>query len=165
MKKLIFPLIKKFAVNYEILINIYTMKIYFAGAIRGGRTDAQLYRNIILYLEQKGQVLTEHVGSQDLDNKGETSRNDEDIYKRDIEWLQAADIVVAEVTTPSLGVGYELGIAEKLQIPILCLYRSVHGKSLSAMIKGNKVYTCREYKTFIEAKKWIDDFIQSISLH
>ena len=141
------------------------MKIYFAGAIRGGRENAQLYENIIAYLKEKGKVLTEHVGNTDLSWKGETSKKDEEIYNRDIKWLQSTDIVVAEVTTPSLGVGYELGIAEKLQIPILCLYRSVNGKSLSAMVQGNKAFTCREYKTFIEAQKWIDDFIQSISLH
>ena len=103
------------------------MKIYFAGSIRGGRKDAQLYNNIIAYLREKGQVLTEHVGSTDLSWKGETSRKDEEIYNRDIKWLKSADIVIAEVTNPSLGVGYELAIAEKLQIATLCLYRSENG--------------------------------------
>ena len=138
------------------------MKIYFAGAIRGGREDAQLYENIIAYLGEKGQVLTEHVGSLSLDNKGEISRKDVDIYNRDVEWLQSADIVVAEVTTPSLGVGYELGIAEKLKTPYLCLYRTEKGKNLSAMIQGNTHFTCREYKNLIEAQQLIDDFIQSL---
>ena len=139
------------------------MKIYFAGAIRGGREDAQLYENIITYLKEKGQVLTEHVGSTDLSWNGESSRKDEKIYNRDIEWLQSSDIMVAEVTTPSLGVGYELGIAEKMQIPILCLYRIENGKSLSAMVLGNKVFICKEYKTLMEAQKWIDNFIQSLT--
>ena len=139
------------------------MRIYFAGAIRGGREDAQLYENIIAYLGEKGQVLTEHVDSTDLSWKGETSRKDEEIYNRDMEWLQSADIVVAEVTTPSLGVGYELGIAEKFQIPVLCLYRSENGKSLSAMVLGNKTITCREYKTFLNVQKCIDDFIQELT--
>ena len=158
-----FLLIKKFAVSYEILINISTMKIYFAGAIRGGRKDAQLYKNIIEYLGEKGQVLTEHVGSTDLSWKGETSRKDEEIYNRDMEWLKSADMVIAEVTTPSLGVGYELGIAEKLQIPTLCLYRSENGKSLSAMVQGNKTFTCSEYKTFLNVQKCIDAFIQELT--
>ena len=61
------------------------MKIYFAGAIRGGREDAQLYENIIAYLKGKGQVLTEHVGNTDLNGKGETCRKDEEIYNRDME--------------------------------------------------------------------------------
>ena len=137
------------------------MKIYFAGAIRGGRKDAQLYENLIAYLNEKGQVLTEHIGSTDLNREGETSSKDEEIYNRDIKWLQSADVMVAEVTTPSLGVGYELGIAEKLNIPVLCLYRPDKGNCLSAMVSGNSIFTCREYTVFIEAQKWIDDFIQS----
>ena len=139
------------------------MKIYFAGAIRGGREDAQLYENIIAYLKDKGEVLTEHVGSTNLNWKGEISRKDEEIYNRDMEWLKSADIVVAEVTTPSLGVGYELGIAEKLNIPVLCLYRPNEGSRLSAMISGNAIFTCREYKAFLEVQKWIDDFTQSFT--
>ena len=137
------------------------MKIYFAGAIRGGREDAQLYEKLIAYLKEKGQVLTEHIGSTDLSWEGETSSKDEEIYNRDIKWLQSADIVVAEVTTPSLGVGYELGIAEKLNIPVLCLYRPDKGNRLSAMISGNPIFVCREYTVFIEVQKWIDNFIQS----
>ena len=137
------------------------MKIYFAGAIRGGRNDAQLYENLIAYLSEKGQVLTEHVGNTDLCWEGETSSKDAEIYNRDIKWLQSADIVVAEVTTPSLGVGYELGIAEKLNIPVLCLHRPGNGNRLSAMVSGNAIFICRKYTVFIEAQKWIDDFIQS----
>ena len=137
------------------------MKIYFAGAIRGGREDAQLYEELIAYLKEKGQVLTEHIGSTDLGWKGETSSKDEEIYNRDIKWLKSADIVVAEVTTPSLGVGYELGIAEKLNIPVLCLNRPDKSNRLSAMISGNTIFTCREYTVFIEAQKCIDNFIQS----
>ncbi|SVD12454.1 uncharacterized protein METZ01_LOCUS365308, partial [marine metagenome] len=137
------------------------MKIYFAGAIRGGREDAQLYEKLIAYLKEKGQVLTEHIGSTDLNREGETSSKDEEIYNRDIKWLKSADIVVAEVTTPSLGVGYELGIAEKLNIPVLCLYRPEKSNRLSAMLSGNSIFTCREYTVFVEAQKWIDDFIQS----
>ena len=136
------------------------MKIYFAGAIRGGREDAQYYKDIIAYLSEKGQVLTEHVGNMDLNRKGETSRNDENIFNRDIEWLKSANVVVAEVTTPSLGVGYELGIAEKADIPILCLYRKIEGKSISAMILGNKIFNCGCYATLKEVMSHIDKFIK-----
>ena len=139
------------------------MKIYFAGAIRGGREDAQLYENIIAYLKGKGQVLTEHVGSTDLSGKGETCRKDEEIYNRDMEWLKSSDIMIAEVTTPSLGVGYELGIAEKLNIPILCLFRPIEAKHLSAMVSGNTIFTCMEYGSFEDAKKNIDIFLEPLS--
>ena len=136
------------------------MKIYFAGAIRGGREDAEFYFNIIHYLEKFGAVLTEHVGSAELSEKGEISRTDNDIFQRDLNWLQSADVVVAEVSTPSLGVGYELGIAEKLKIPILCLYRPIQGKRLSAMVSGNQKFICAEYKTLDDAKVHIDKFLK-----
>ena len=144
------------------LINISSMKIYFAGAIRGGRNDADLYQEIIAYLENKGQVLTEHVGSTKLTIKGEITRKDNIIYERDMDWLKNADVVVAEVTTPSLGVGYELGIAERLEKPTICLYRPSENKRLSAMVKGNKIFTCRNYNGLIEAKLYIDEFLKQL---
>ena len=136
------------------------MKIYFAGAIRGGREDAEFYFNIIHYLEKFGVVLTEHVGNTELSEKGELSRTDNDIFQRDLSWLQSADAVVAEVSTPSLGVGYELGIAEKLKIPVLCLYRPIKGKRLSAMINGNKKFQCQAYQSLDEAKTQINKFFK-----
>tara|TARA_B100000809_G_C14757734_1_gene394594 strand:- start:52 stop:462 length:411 start_codon:yes stop_codon:yes gene_type:complete len=136
------------------------MKIYFAGAIRGGRNDAKLYKKIIAYLGVKGKVLTEHIGDQNICIMGEKDGIDTEIYRRDIEWLESADAIVAEVTTPSLGVGYELGISEKLEKPVLCLYRPSEGKQLSAMLKGNKIFTCKEYNNFTEVKLYIDDFLK-----
>ena len=144
------------------LINISSMKIYFAGAIRGGRDDAKLYEEIIMYLRRKGQVLTEHVGSQNLDGMGEKGKMDSAIYRRDIEWLHSADVIIAEVTTPSLGVGYELGIAEKLKKPTLCLYHPSEGKRLSAMINGNKIFDCCEYNKIEEVKLYIDKFLNKL---
>jgi hypothetical protein len=39
-------------------------------------------------------------------------------------WLKEADVIVAEVSTPSLGVGYEIGKAEDMGKRILCLYKN-----------------------------------------
>ena len=138
------------------------MKIYFAGAIRGGREDAQLYKDIIKYLFNKGQVLTEHIGDTNLSCRGEKSTTDESIFNRDINWLQLADVVVAEVTTPSLGVGYELGVSEKLKKPVLCLYRPSENNHLSAMVKGNKQFSCLEYHNLSDAKICIDTYFQGL---
>ena len=136
------------------------MKIYFAGAIRGGRDETDIYNNIITYLSSKAEVLTEHVGSSELMTIGETNRSNGEIFLRDMEWLQSADLIIAEVTTPSLGVGYELGIAEKLKIPVLCLYRPIKGKRLSAMISGNEKFNCQAYQTLDDAKVHIKIFLK-----
>ena len=136
------------------------MKIYFAGAIRGGRDETDIYNNIITYLSSKAEVLTDHVGSSELMTIGETNRSDREIFMRDMEWLQSTDLVIAEVTTPSLGVGYELGIAEKLKIPALCLYRPIKGKRLSAMISGNEKFNCQAYQALDDAKVHINKFLK-----
>ncbi|CAI9532062.1 unnamed protein product [Staurois parvus] len=63
-------------------------------------------------------------------------KGDKFIHDRDVKWLQQADVVVAEVTQPSLGVGYELGRAVAMNKKILCLFRPSSGRVLSAMIRG-----------------------------
>jgi nucleoside 2-deoxyribosyltransferase len=121
-------------------------KIYFAGSIRGGRDDKDLYAEIIEKLKKYGEVLTEHLGDKTLSVMGEYVKKSDFIYNRDIEWLKTADIVISEVTNPSLGVGYELAYAEKLNIPVVCLYRPSADKKLSAMIEGNKNFNVFEYQ-------------------
>ena len=131
------------------------MKIYFAASIRGGRDDEQLYRELILELQQLGTVLTEHIAHpRDL----ELGMTDREIYDRDMAWLAEADVVVAEVTTPSLGVGYEVAMAEGFGIPILCLFRPSSGRSLSAMIGGSGLPVV-EYETVPEAGPRISHFL------
>jgi nucleoside 2-deoxyribosyltransferase len=133
------------------------MKIYFAGSIRGGREDQPLYFEIIEYLQKFGEVLTEHLGNKSLSSDGE-KRPSEDIYQRDVDWVEEADVIVAEVTTPSLGVGYEIGIAEKLGKKILCLYRHGEDRRLSAMIDGNSSLEVVYYKDLEGVKSKIDEF-------
>jgi len=124
------------------------MKIYFSGSIRGGRQDAELYKELIEELKQYGTVLTEHIGCQ----AQETNLTDQEIHDRDLQWVIDSDIVVAEVTTPSLGVGYEIGRAIEMNKPIICLYRRIKGNSTSAMIRGCSNLKCFEYTRLEEAK-------------
>ncbi|KAJ1068557.1 hypothetical protein K5549_005253 [Capra hircus] len=113
------------------------LSLYFCGSIRGGREDRELYVRIVSRLRRFGVVLTEHVAAAELDeSEEEAAGGDKLIHDRDLAWLQQADVVVAEVTQPSLGVGYELGRAVALHKPVLCLFRPKSGRVLSAMIRG-----------------------------
>ena len=133
------------------------MKIYFAGSITGGRDDAKLYSEIIEYLKSFGEVLTEHVGSKKISSMGED--NGSFIHDRDMNWLLSDDVIIAEVTTPSLGVGYEIGRAIENHKKVLCLYRPQEGKRLSAMVRGCKDIIVIEYKEFGEAKEKVAEFL------
>ena len=140
------------------------MKIYFAASIRGGRKDQNKYNELIGFLSSKVEVLTEHVGDLSLGQTGEQDFTDKEIYQRDLEWLESADAVIAEVTNPSLGVGYELGIAEKLGKPVLCLYKDSNDKTkLSAMVSGNQKFRTFLYHDLDQAKEEIVSFIDSFS--
>ncbi|MBS3170612.1 nucleoside 2-deoxyribosyltransferase [Candidatus Woesearchaeota archaeon] len=138
------------------------MKIYFAGSIRGGRDDKELYLQLIQHLTQYGQVLTEHVGNGNLTEFGEDGPSDEWIYNRDMDWVRQSDVVIAEVSTPSLGVGYEIGKAEDMNKKMLCLYREQQNKRLSAMIRGNSNVKIARYETFEDAISHIDSFFESL---
>lgn len=111
------------------------MRIYFAGSIRGGRDDWTIYKEIIASLSTYGTVLTEHIGDSELSVTGE-DLPDSEIHDRDLAWLRSCDFLVAEVTRPSLGVGYEIGKATEWGMTVLCLYRPSITPSLSAMIAG-----------------------------
>jgi nucleoside 2-deoxyribosyltransferase len=127
--------------------------IYFAGSIRGGRGDAALYKQIIDELRNYGAVLTEHIGAEDAGSGSEAELSDKEIHDRDMDWLTNSDIIVAEVTTPSLGVGYEIGRAVALGKRVICLYRKQGDAQLSAMIGGSEGAEAFYYETIEDTKK------------
>jgi len=135
------------------------MKIYFAGSIRGGRQDAALYQQIIEYLKTFGEVLTEHIGDPKLTDLGDDGPTDRFIHDRDLDWLQSADVVVAEVTTVSMGVGYEIGRAVESGKKVFCLFRQDSGKNLSAMIAGCKDIILLNYRNLSDLKIWFNPYL------
>jgi len=72
---------------------------------------------------------------------------DKEIYDRDISFINKSDIIIADVTIPSLGVGYEIAYAEKLDKKIFCLYYQEEGKKVSAMISGSPFLKVFSYKS------------------
>ena len=112
-------------------------------------------------MQSKTEVLTEHIARVNVEGEEKADgMSDYDIYEKDMTWLREAGVVVAEVTTPSLGVGYELGQAEAMQKPVLLLYMaSEEGKRLSAMLSGNKYMEVCVYTEVDEALKAVDSFL------
>mmetsp|Transcript_17653 Transcript_17653/g.29012 ORF Transcript_17653/g.29012 Transcript_17653/m.29012 type:complete len:146 (-) Transcript_17653:3508-3945(-) len=137
-------------------------KLYFCGSIRGGRGDIDYYAKIISHCKKHGRVLTEHIGDKALSS--ETSMTDEQINARDMVWIEECDLVIAEVTTPSLGVGIEIARAEDRKKPILCLFRTTAGQRLSALVSGNPNFNSTNYTTVEEAQEIIDRFIEDQDL-
>jgi hypothetical protein len=120
--------------------------VYFAGSIRGGRVDAALYHRIISYIKKTDTVLTEHIGKSNISLTAQTRAVDTHIYEQDTTWLRSSDLLIAECTCPSLGVGYELAYAEAHNIPVFIFYDKTKS-NLSAMLNGNTYFTIISYET------------------
>lgn len=130
-------------------------KVYFAGSIRGGRADAELYGRVIRHIQKAHIVLTEHIGDLSLSKLEGVENSDVAIYEQDTAWLREADLVIAECTTPSLGVGYELAYAESHNIPVHIFYDKSRTR-LSAMLAGDKYFHIHPYAGEEELLQMVD---------
>lgn|SRR5512143_2051999 len=135
------------------------VKIYFAGAILGGRENLTVYQHIVSRLQILGHsVPSEHVARPDVLAE-ESVISARTVYDRDMNWIRGCDAMIAEVSTPSLGVGYEVASAIAFGKPVLCLHRD--GLIISKMISGNPSphVRVRTYRDLEELDRHIDNFL------
>ncbi|PVD19052.1 hypothetical protein C0Q70_21611 [Pomacea canaliculata] len=112
-------------------------KIFFAGSIGGGRQYQDLYMRIIEQLKLYGNVLSEFVGNPDIDGfLQDLQWTDKQCHEQDVIWLQESDVLVAECTQPSLGVGYEIARSEAMMKKILILFQAESESELPRKIRG-----------------------------
>ena len=134
--------------------------------------------------ERGADVLTEFVGANDLEERnklfskhvGKSFLKAKEPWilarKIDFQWVDEAEYLVAEVTSPSIGVGMEIQRAKDKKklgfnhTKILCLCRQevMDKEGLSWMIKGvtqeeHKDFYLVGYKTFLGAKRIITRFL------
>ena len=133
------------------------MKIFFSHRMLNERGNANLCRQIVSLLGEYGEVLTEQISEEGMITRSQ-GMDPAYIFEQDIDWLHDADVVVAEVSTPSLGVGYEIGLAQSLEKRILCLYREQEDKGLSTMISGNRYLSIAQYESIDDIDVSLKDF-------
>ncbi len=111
------------------------MNIYFACSITGGRDFEPAYQAIIAALLEDGHTVpTAHLADSQV-KALEAIVSPRDVYERDAAWIKECEVMVAEVSTPSHGVGYEVAYALSLGKPVLCIYQE--GRPISKMLSGN----------------------------
>ena len=140
------------------------MKIYVSGSIYGGTQKIDTYKIMINELLKYGEVLNKQIADPNtIDN--EKYQNDEDIYNDLEKKIETADLVFAEVTIPSLGVGYELGYAYKLGKRIIAIYDENYTKKISTMIRGNKNIKLIAYKDINDMIDKINELIKKLDIN
>ncbi len=127
------------------------MRIFFAGSIRGGRSLLATYKQVVALLKKMGHVVvSEHVASSKLE-EAEARLTEEEIFATDIRFIDECDCLVAEVTIPSTGVGYEICYAVSKGTRVVCVYKK--GASVSAMVLGNEGVKAIPYRNMEELEK------------
>jgi len=135
------------------------MNIYFACSLTGGREFESVYQAIVHALMEKGhEVSTAHLAESDV-MAVEAAISPEKVYSRDTAWIRSCDILVAEVSVPSHGVGYEIGFALGIGKPVLAVYQN--GRKVSKMISGNldKNLTVKKYARTTDAVQLVLQFL------
>jgi nucleoside 2-deoxyribosyltransferase len=138
------------------------LRIYLACTVRGERAGVLAGRVICERLQAHGhEVLTTHLLSDDVD-RAEAALTESQIYQRDIEWLSHCDVLVAEASGSSYGVGFEVGYvigrSRESRQRVLLVYNEARRHAVSRLIAGNSDGACTTfaYRTFDELAAFID---------
>jgi len=138
------------------------MNIYFACSITGGRQDELVYQSLVTALQEHGhRVPTAQLAASEI-IRLEGVETPEEVYSRDVAWIKECDFLLAEVSTPSHGVGYEIGFALSLGKKVCCLHRQ--DCKVSKMILGNPhpQLTIRSYTTIEQAAHLLHTYLASL---
>jgi nucleoside 2-deoxyribosyltransferase len=138
------------------------MNIYFACSITGGREFERIYQDLTTALLADGhEIPTAHLADSTVTDL-EARASAREVFERDVAWIQAAEALIAEVSIPSHGVGYEVGLALSEGKRVLCL--SLEGRKISKMITGNPHPGLRAitYKNSEDAIRLAREFVKGL---
>jgi len=138
------------------------MTIYLACTVRGDRGGVAAGRAICKRLQHHGhRVLTTHLLADEVET-AEAQITEAQVFARDLEWLSACDVLVAEASGSSYGVGFEvgyvLGRASVSGQRVVLLYNRERRQAVSRLIVGNTDPACTtfEYTSIGELETFID---------
>ena len=125
------------------------MNIYLACTVRGDRAGVTAARVLCDAAERNGHlVLTKHLLCDEVD-AAESSLTERAVFERDLRWLDSAELLIAEASGSSYGVGFEvgyiLGRSAHTAQRVLLLYDAARRPVVSRLIAGNSHPACTTY--------------------
>jgi nucleoside 2-deoxyribosyltransferase len=122
------------------------MQIYLACTVRGDRGAIAGLRSLVTALEAAGHtILTKHLLEDNVEG-AESALTERAVYDRDIAWLEACDLLIADASGSSFGVGFEvgyvLGRSDRADQRVVLLYRADSRDRISRLIVGNAHPRC-----------------------
>ncbi|MEO8522057.1 MAG: nucleoside 2-deoxyribosyltransferase [Acidobacteriota bacterium] len=125
------------------------MNIYLACTVRGDPGGLASARALADLLERQGHVvMTRHLLADDVE-AAESALSERAVFERDLRWLDAADLLIAEASGSSYGVGFEVGyvLGRSVQTAqrVVLLYHADRAPHVSRLIAGNTHPACATY--------------------
>ena len=121
------------------------MKIYLACTVRGDRGGLVAGRAICDQLQRLGHdVLTTHLLADNVD-ADEAKLAEADVYRRDLGWLTSCDVLVAEASGSSYGVGFEVGYVLARGQKVVVVYNAARRSAISRVVTGNCDPNCTTF--------------------
>jgi hypothetical protein len=140
------------------------MKVYFGFTVAGDRSTLDAARGVVTLLEELGhEVLTRHLVDDDA-WAADRLISPQDVYRRDMAWLQECDLFIAEVSGSSFGLGFETGyLLGATSKTVILLYRRDLEKKVSLLITGNVHCNCTlmPYSTIGEVETFLRNSLNS----
>ena len=137
------------------------MRIYLACTVRGDRAGVLAGRAICARLQWHGhEVLTTHLLGDDVEGL-EATLTEAQVFRRDLDWLSGCDVLVAEASGSSYGVGFEVGYvigrARETGQRVILVYDAARRHAVSRLITGNCDAACTTF-----AYESVDDVVTFI---
>lgn len=143
------------------------MTIYLACTVRGNRGALEAARALCEWLQRQGHtVLTTHLLGDDAD-AAEGSLTEHQVYERDIQWLDSADLLIAEASGSSYGVGFEvgyvLGRSTQTRQRVLVVFDEARRPIISRVVSGvsHPACTVRSYHNAADLLGVVEDYLSA----
>ncbi len=116
------------------------MLVYLACTVRGDRSGLDAARAVAVGLQARGHVvLTSHLLADNVE-RAEGELSEAQVYERDKRWLDECDVLVAEASGSTFGVGFEVGYvtgrAAQSGQHVIVLFDEARRSAVSRLISG-----------------------------
>ena len=140
------------------------MKIYFTASTSVNGELTPFYRQIVAHIKSQSAIITsgEQIGDKKMLAE-DKSLGSKQIFEREKKRMDESDLVIAEASKPSHGVGGEIVYALSVGKPVLALINTAFEDIISPMLVGNpseNLYI--EYYDNDNLQRKIHDFITYI---
>lgn len=123
------------------------MRIFLATATENLVNNYTPFYQIHQLVIETGNTHTSNWYTPQENNKIKPLEITSDIAEKIKKMIIKSDLMIAEISIPSFGLGYHVCLAQMYKIPIICLYHSKYIKNISPTLKSmmNDKFSIYEY--------------------